>query len=110
MGLNLSKIVTKMPSVRWHMADLLGKTLYSRAFGSFGSGTVLVRPLRMVGVENIYLGDQIAIYEDAWIASEAGGILRIGSGTYVGHRSHIHALSNVTIGKDCVFEIGRAHV
>ena len=34
MGLNLSKIVTKMPSVRWHMADLLGKTLYSRAFGS----------------------------------------------------------------------------
>lgn len=103
MGLNLSKIVTKMPSVRWHMADLLGKTLYSRAFGSFGSGTVLVRPLRMVGVENIYLGDQIAIYEDAWIASEAGGILRIGSGTYVGHRSHIHALSNVTIGKDCVF-------
>ena len=38
MGLNLSKIVTKMPSVRWHMADLLGKTLYSRAFGSFGFG------------------------------------------------------------------------
>ena len=45
MGLNLSKIVTKMPSVRWHMADLLGKTLYSRAFGSFGSGTVLVLSL-----------------------------------------------------------------
>lgn len=39
---------------------------------------------------------------EGWLQAESGGQISIDSGTYIGHRSHIHAVSDLLIGSNCV--------
>lgn len=91
-------VVEGIPAARWHVGRLMTRTLYSRALRSCGTGTVIVRPLVLRGTENISVGRDCAIYENAWLQAEEGGLLRIGDGVYLGHGVHLHAISDVTIG------------
>jgi acetyltransferase-like isoleucine patch superfamily enzyme len=95
------------PGLRWRSGQAVTRLLYSRAFGSIGEGTVIVRPHKLQGVERIYLGAGCSIFEGAWLASEpGGGELRMGDHTYLGHDVHLHALDPVTIGSGCVLADG----
>ncbi len=95
------------PSVRWHAGRLRSALIYRPAFGSFGAGSVIVRPRVLRGVEGIHIGAGCAIYDGAWLACEpGGGPLRIGDRTYLGHDVHLHAIDPVEIGSGVVLADG----
>ena len=104
MGGLARALVEAPPTLRWHTARIRGRLLYSRAFGAFGAGSVLVAPLVLRGVAAIRIGARNAIYPGAWLACEdGGGPLEIGDDNYLGHRVHLHAIDPVSIGSGCVF-------
>jgi len=81
--------------------------VYRLAFAHLGSGTVIVRPHKLQGIDRIHIGDNCSVFEGAWLACEPGGSpLWIGDRTYLGHGVHVHALDPVTIGSDCVLADG----
>lgn len=95
------------PSLRWHVGALRSRVLYSRSFGSFGRGSVIVSPRILRGVERIHVGSGCAIYPGAWLQSEPGGAdLRIGDRVYLGHDVHVHAADLVSIGDGGVIADG----
>lgn len=94
------------PSVRWKTATLITAVVYRRAFLSLGTGTVIVKPLILRGVERISLGKRCAIYEGAWLATEGGGNLTLGDDVYLGHDVHLHAFNDVSVGSGCVIADG----
>jgi acetyltransferase-like isoleucine patch superfamily enzyme len=90
------------PGWRWHTSRLRN-ALHRRAFGSYGEGTVVVRPHILRGVDRIHLGARVAVYDGAWLACEDGeGPIRVGDDTYLGHRVHLHAGAALSIGSGCV--------
>lgn len=100
-------LVEARPSLRWHTSRVMTSGIYRRAFGSLGSGSVIVRPHKLQGVDRIHIGTDCSVFEGAWLACEPdGGPLRIGDRTYLGHGVHVHALDPVTIGSDCVLADG----
>lgn len=98
----LPKIIESLPSLRWKASEFVGSQIYSRAFGSWGNRSVIVSPLRLKGIERIFVGTGVAVYEGAWLATEGTGELHIGNDVYIGHRVHLHALDPITIGDGCV--------
>jgi acetyltransferase-like isoleucine patch superfamily enzyme len=102
----LRRFVELRPALRWRAGKLATRLIYCRAFGGIGRDTVIVRPHRLKGVELIHVGAGCSVFEGAWLASEAGGELRIGDRTYVGHDVHLHAYDPVTIGSNCVIADG----
>lgn len=90
------------PAIRWRVGQLASRTLYRRAFGHLGRNSVIAAPRILRGVENIFIGDDCAIYPGAWLQCEAGGgPIRIGNHVYLGHDVHLHALDAITIGDRC---------
>lgn len=106
MGVAARVLTEFPPSLRWRIGKLLTVLLYRRAFAAIGSGSVIVRPLVLRGVERISLGARCAIYEGAWLATESGGTLTVGDDVYLGHSVHLHALDDVTVGAGCVIADG----
>lgn len=95
------RIVEARPSVRWHVASMVSKTLYRRAFGSFGAGSVMLPPRILRGTERIFIGAGVEIRAQAWLACEAaGGPIVIGDRTVLGDLVHVHSLDRVEIGSD----------
>jgi len=95
------------PSLRWRVGALRSRTLYARAFGGFGTGSVIVSPRQLRGVDRIHIGAGVAMYGGAWLqVEEGGGPLIIGDRTYLGHDVHLHADDPVTIGARCVLADG----
>lgn len=100
------RVVEAPPSVRWHVGRLR-TALYRRAFAGIGPGTVIVRPLRLRGVERITLGAGCAVYEGAWLQAEgADGSITVGDRAYLGHDVHVHAIDPIHIGDDVVLADG----
>lgn len=97
------RLVELPPRLAWRRARL-ANALYRRAFGAFGSGSVIVRPQILRGTERIFIGENCAFYSGAWLACEAdGGPIEIGDDNYFGQRTHLHAGAPITIGSGCVF-------
>lgn len=94
------------PSLRWRVGALTSHLVYRTAFASFGAGTVIVKPLRLRGVERIRIGSGCSIYEGAWLESEEAGDLTIGDEVYLGHDVHIHAVARVRIGSGSMLADG----
>ena len=93
------RLAEARPSVRWHVANAVSKTLYRRAFASFGEGSVLMRPRILRGTDRIFVGSGVEIRQQAWLACEAdGGPIVIGDRTTLGDLVHIHALDRIEIG------------
>ncbi|MFV0463469.1 MAG: acyltransferase [Nostocoides sp.] len=106
--MTLAQRLTELPpSLRWRLSAFTSQTLYARSFASFGQGSVIVKPLILRGVDCIHVGQDVAVFEGAWLQCEEGkGPLTIGDNTYLGHDVHIHADAPVTIGARCVLADG----
>lgn len=106
--MNLATRLTEAPpSIRWHLGALRTAALYRRAFGHIGAGSVIVAPRKLAGVQHIFVGNGVAVFEGCWLQCEVdGGPLRIGDSSYLGHDVHVHAFDPVTIGSRCVLADG----
>ncbi len=73
-------------------------------FASFGRKSMIVKPLRINGPENIYIGKCVGIHKHAWLgAKNLTGykpVLKIEDGVTIGDYAHIFATRKVCIGKD----------
>lgn len=100
--MKLAQLLVEAPHrIRWHRGALRTR-LARRAFGHIGDGSAILRPERISGSRSIWIGDGVAIYEDAWLQAEhPGGRLVIGDGVYVGRRVHLHSTGLVEIGDGC---------
>ena len=59
----MTAFVEKVPSLRWKTSELISKTIYRKAFKSFGAGSVIVSPMKLKGVEAITMGEGVAVHE-----------------------------------------------
>ena len=101
------KVTEFRPSLRWRLGQVQPVSSTAGPSAASATGTVIVRPHKLQGVERIHLGAGCSVFEGAWLASEpGGGDLRVGDRTYLGHDVHLHALDPVTIGSDCVIADG----
>ena len=82
----------------------------NRAYGSFGNGSSIVEPMRIIGKSRIFIGDNVTILNQvrmetvrSWGGQQLDGRLTIGSGTSFEQCCHLVAAKDVTIGRDCVF-------
>lgn len=93
------RLAEARPSVRWHAANAVSRILYRRAFASFGEGSVLMRPRILRGTDRIFVGSNVEIRSQVWLACEDdGGPIVIGDGSILGDLVHIHAFDRVEIG------------
>lgn len=105
--MNIARFITEVPpSLRWRLGALASRLVYRHAFAGFGTGTVIVRPLRLRGTERIRLGSGCSVYEGAWLEAEAGANISIGDRTYLGHDVHVHAVGDVRIGSGVLLADG----
>ncbi len=93
------------PGIRWHRSRFWTSVVLSRGFESVGTGTVVVAPRKLGGVDRISIGARCAVFEDAWLQCEPGtsGRLEIGDDNYFGHLVHLHAVDDIIIGHNCTF-------
>lgn len=90
-------------TVRWHLGRMRSSLQRSR-FGDLGTGSVIVRPYALRGIDRIHVGDGCAIFEGAWLQCEPnGGPIHIGDHVYLGRGVHVHAIHPISIGRGCVF-------
>lgn len=108
MRRNLARRLTEAPaSMRWHVGRVVTDVVRRRAFGSLGSGTVIVAPRVLKGVSFIHLGAGVAVFPGVWLQAEGPGAeVRIGDETYLGHDVHVHSIDPVSIGARCVLADG----
>lgn len=101
------RITEAGPGIRWHLATLRSRLLYTRAFAEFGDGSVIVAPRQLRGTDRIQVGSGVAVYAGAWLQCETdGGPMVIGDSTYLGHDVHLHAAAALRIGSRCVLADG----
>lgn len=97
------KAVEARAGVRYRLAQV-SMPFKRAAFGRIGSGSVVISPQMLRGVDRISIGDGVMIREDAWLATEnETSRISIGDDVYMGFRAHIHSIDPVSIGRGCVF-------
>lgn len=105
--MNFARFITEAPpSIRWHIGVLNSRLVLSRAFAAFGTGSVIVKPMRLRGVERISLGRDCAVYEGSWLETEPDAWISIGDRVYLGHDVHLHAVGDVRIESGCMLADG----
>jgi acetyltransferase-like isoleucine patch superfamily enzyme len=80
------------------------RLLFSSKFNFFGRKSVILFPLKIQGMNNISLGNNVYIAPKSWLAAlpltgESSTELIIGDGTNIGHFNHIYATKSIKIGK-----------
>jgi len=74
---------------------------FRQKFGRFGKKSLLLKPLKIQGASDIYIGEHTQILNMAWLAAlplnGVQGKLTIGDHTQIGHFSHIIATQEVVI-------------
>ena len=84
--------------------SLFQHAIFKSRFASFGEHSVIIKPLRINGYENIYIGKKVGIHNQGWLAARGltgcHPILQIGDGTTIGDFSHIFATRKICIGKN----------
>ena len=96
-------LTEKRTGARWHVASALSAAVYSRAFASFGRGSVIVAPERLRNCSRISVGVGCTLFEGCWLQAETqASWLELGDHNYVGRRGHLHAVGSVVIGSGCV--------
>lgn len=76
----------------------------SRKFKYFGKDSKIYSPLRIDGIKNISIGNNVRIGYKAWLASLPltgfeDCIIEIGDGSSIGNFNHIYATKKIVIGK-----------
>jgi acetyltransferase-like isoleucine patch superfamily enzyme len=78
------------------------RLLRSRRWGTIGKRTKVIKPMRLIGKDRIFLGDNVTVLNDARMETVGNGRLSIGSGTSIEQGCHLIAADHLNIGKDCV--------
>lgn len=83
----------------------LVKKIYQKLrFKQLGKGSYVDHPLRILGYENIVLGDNVSVHYKTWLQAIplTGGecILTIGKGTTIGDFNHIVSTKQIIIGEN----------
>jgi len=78
---------------------------YKNKCKNFGNKSVILHPLKIDGIENISIGNNVYIAYKTWLAAmpltgEEKCELIIGDGTSIGHFNHIYATKSIIIGKN----------
>lgn len=73
-----------------------------KTLGTFGNKSIIVKPLKIDGGTNIFIGHQVLIERGAWLASmpltdTATPRLEIKDGCVLGHFNHIYATKEIVI-------------
>lgn len=83
--------------------------LFFRGYGKIGTGTYILKPTRVIGKKNIYIGDHCSILHHArmetvskWKDTIFHGEIRIGNGTSIEQNCHVIAADKLVIGENCV--------
>jgi len=97
--IDIFKVLYRMRSLYW---KILSITVFPALFGSFGGGSVLVRPLQIRGSRNIRIGKNVIINQYAWLfaddnSKEKKNLITIGDNVYIGHFAHIAAINCISI-------------
>ncbi len=76
---------------------------FKGAFKKFGKKTSIIFPLKISGMKNISLGDNVHIAYKTWLSAipidkRKECILKIGNGTNIGNFNHIYATKSIIIG------------
>ena len=93
---------------------LKSRFYYSRFFGGFGTGTRLLKPMRLTNVQNIHIGNQVRINKFVFLLTvklPGGPVprLSIEDGCTIGHMNHITCVNEVKIGRR-VLTADRVHI
>jgi acetyltransferase-like isoleucine patch superfamily enzyme len=72
-----------------------------------GRGSIVHPPFNSGNIKTVYIGDNVCINPGGWIQTirkyaynRFDSELKIGDGTYIGHRCHVIACGKMIIGKD----------
>lgn len=83
--------------------------LLFHGYGNIGSCSYILKPMRIIGKKNIYIGDNCSILHQARIETVSGwedtsfhGEVRIGNRTSIEQNCHIIAADKLEIGDNCV--------
>ena len=75
--------------------------------GHIGKNSLVHPPFHSWDIKTVYIGDNVEIHAGGWIAviteyakDKFDSEIKIGDGTYIGHRCHIVACDHMTIGKN----------
>lgn len=78
-------------------------------WGHKGKNSKVIRPMRIIGKRNIFIGDNVLILNNARMetvatknSGQVAGSLKIGDGTSIEQNCHIIAANTLEIGRDCV--------
>jgi acetyltransferase-like isoleucine patch superfamily enzyme len=96
----------KLISFLSRVSFYLRKTLFSFynlfLFKSIGSGTVLFKPYRVDGYENIIIGSNTIVQKNSWLycksVDDNNPVLQIGNNCTLGYNNHITSVKSVIIG------------
>lgn len=96
--MKLGILLEKWPALRFYAAKLLMPAFRS-SFGRLGAGSVIVSPLAVRGISQMFIGDGLLVKEHGWLQTEFDSTLTIGRDVFVGYRCHIHAVDDIVIGE-----------
>lgn len=87
---------------------------YRKFFGRIGRHSRILNPMRLWGVERIFIGDDVTINKCAFLLTNSFHgkplpRLTIGDGCTIGHMNHITCVSQVSIGRK-VLTADRVHI
>jgi len=101
--MNFLKIQKRMGEIRTHAYT----RLIRGSFGAMGKNCAVLMSIRCSNPKDIFVGDGVFIGADAWIdcikqydTQKFTPRLEIGSGTQIGHHSHIMVIGDMKIGKE----------
>lgn len=93
----------------FELACKVRNILLFHGYGHIGKATYMLKPMRIVGKKNIYIGDYCSILHHARMETVSGwekesfhGAIRIGNRTSIEQNCHIIAADELVIGDDCV--------
>ena len=98
----LLKFIT---SIITYPIRVVERIVYSFTLGEFGWHSCILKPLRIDGHKNIFIGDNVCIKYRTWLAStpitgEKISRLIIEDGCVIGHFNHIYATKSIILHKD----------
>lgn len=69
-------------------------------FKEHGDKLRIIKPLKFINMKGMYFGDYVRINSGGWLqVHDNKGVLKIGSGSTLGHFSHIYAYREIIIGE-----------
>lgn len=83
--------------------------IFFHGYGQLGRGTYILKPMRVIGKKNVFIGDYCSVLHHArmeavtaWETDKLQGEIRIGNRTTIEQNCHIIAADKLVIGDDCV--------